>query len=117
MEAIHCRKYIGRVYKKQNIEYRSYVVKYVTPSTIQITKKMETDYKCAWTKDETYLEQEKKKKSKIKNDNKKFIISEEINEVKTLIIEKEKTHDFLEKESFPAMQIAKKLVSLEEKRS
>ena len=41
----------------------------ITPGTIQITKKMETDYKCAWTKYEIYLGQEKKKKSKIKSDN------------------------------------------------
>ena len=32
----------------------------ITPSTIQITKKMQTDYKCARTKYEIYLEQEKK---------------------------------------------------------
>ena len=79
----------------------------VTPSTIQITKKVQTDYKCALTKHEIYLEQEKKK-SKIKNSNWKSIISEEINGVKTLIIEKEKTRDFLEKESFLAMQDAEK---------
>ena len=41
----------------------------ITPNNIQITKKMQTDYKCAQTKYEIYLEQEKKKKSKIKNDN------------------------------------------------
>ena len=41
----------------------------LTPSPIQITKKMQTDYKCAGTKYEIYLEQEKKKKSKIENDN------------------------------------------------
>ena len=54
------------------------------------------------------MEQEKKKKSKIENDNRKSIISEEINGVKTLIIEKEKTRDFLEKDSFLAMQDAEK---------
>ena len=80
----------------------------ITPSTIQITKKMQTDYKCAWTKYEIYLEQEKKKKSKIENDNQKSIISKEINGVKTVIIEKEKTCEFLEKESFLAMQDAEK---------
>ena len=62
----------------------------ITPSTIQITKKMQTDYKCARTKYEIYLEQEKKKKSKIENDNRKSIINEEISGVKTLIIEKER---------------------------
>ena len=41
----------------------------ITPSTIQITKKMQTDYKWARSKYEIYLEQEKKKKSKIENDN------------------------------------------------
>ena len=41
----------------------------ITPSTINITKKIQTDYKCARTRYEIYLEQEKKKKSKIKNDN------------------------------------------------
>ena len=76
----------------------------VTPSTIQITKKMQTDYKCAQTKYEIYLEQEKKK-SKIKNNNLKSIISEKINGVKTLTIEK-KICDFLEKESFLAIQDA-----------
>ena len=76
----------------------------ITPSTIQITKKMQTDYKCAQSKYERYLEQEKKEKSKIENDNLKSIISEKINEVKTLIIEKQKTHYFLRKESFLAMQ-------------
>ena len=50
----------------------------------------------------------KKKKSKIKNDNQTSIISEEINEVETMIIEKEKTCDFLEKESFLTMQDAEK---------
>ena len=80
----------------------------ITPSTIQITKKMQTDYKCAWTKYEIYLEQEKKKKSKIENDNQKSIISKEINGVKTVIIEKEKNCEFLEKESFLAMQDAEK---------
>ena len=79
----------------------------ITPSTIQITKKMQTDYKCAWTKYEIYLEHEKKK-GKIENDNRKSIISEEINGVKTLIIEKEKTRGFLEKENFLAMQDAEK---------
>ena len=48
----------------------------ITPSTIQITKKMQTDYKCGHTKYEIYLEQEKKKKSKIENDIRKSIISE-----------------------------------------
>ena len=76
----------------------------ITPSTIQITKKMQTDYKCAQSRYERYLEQEKKEKSKIENDNLKSIISEKINEVKTLIIEKQKTHYFLRKESFLAMQ-------------
>ena len=76
----------------------------ITPSTIQITKKMQTDQKCAQSKYERYLEQEKKEKSKIENDNLKSIISEKINEVKTLIIEKQKTHYFLRKESFLAMQ-------------
>ena len=71
----------------------------ITPSTIQVTKKMQRDYKCAWTKYEIYLEQEKKKNSKIENDNPKSMISEEINGVKTMIIEKEKTSDFLEKEN------------------
>ena len=80
----------------------------ITPSTIQITKKMQTDYKWARSKYEIYLEQEKKKKSKIENDNWKSIINEEINGVKTLIFEKEKTRDFLEKESFLAMQDAEK---------
>ena len=75
-----------------------------TPRTIQITKKMQTDYKCAQTKYEIYLEQEKKK-SKIKNNNLKSIISEKINGVKTLTIEK-KICGFLEKESFPAIQDA-----------
>ena len=70
--------------------------------------KMQTDYKCARTKYEIYLEQEKKKKSKIENDNRKSTIREEINGVKALIIEKEKTRDFLEKESFLAMQDAEK---------
>ena len=51
---------------------------------------MQTDYKCARTKYEIYLEQEKKKKSKIENDNRKSIINEEISGVKTLIIEKER---------------------------
>ena len=41
-----------------------------------------------------YLEQEKKKKRKIENDNQKSIISKEIDGVKTLIIEKEITLDF-----------------------
>ena len=41
-----------------------------------------------------YLEQEKKKKRKIENDNQKSIISEEIDGVKTLIIEKEIALDF-----------------------
>ena len=40
----------------------------ITPSTIQITNKMQADYKCAQTKYEIYLEQEKKK-SKIESDN------------------------------------------------
>ena len=80
----------------------------ITPSTIQITKKIQTDYKCAQTKYEIYMEQEKKKKSKIESDNWKSIISEEINGFKTLIIEKEKTCDFLEKESFLAMQDSEK---------
>ena len=75
-----------------------------TPRTIQITKKMQTDYKCAQTKYEIYLEEEKKK-SKIKNNNLKSIISEKINGVKTLTTEK-KICDFLEKESFPAIQDA-----------
>ena len=80
----------------------------ITPSTIQITKKMQTDYKCAQTKYEICLEQEKKKKTKIENVNVKSTISEEINGVKTLITKKEKTRDFLEKESFLAMQDAEK---------
>ena len=80
----------------------------ITPSTIQIIKKMQTDYKRARTKYEIYLEQEKKEKSKIKNDNQTSIISEEINGVETMIIEKEKTCDFLEKESFLTMQDAEK---------
>ena len=62
----------------------------ITPSTIQISKKMQTDYKCVRTKYEIYPEQEKKKKSKIENDNRKSIINEEISGVKTLIIEKER---------------------------
>ena len=80
----------------------------ITPSTIQITKKMQTDYKCARTKYEICLEQEKKKKSKTENDNRKSIISEGINGVKTLIIEKQKTRDFLDRESFLAMQDGQK---------
>ena len=40
----------------------------ITLSTIQMIKKMQTDYKCAWTRYEIYLEQEKKN-SKIENDN------------------------------------------------
>ena len=80
----------------------------VTASTIQITKKMQTDYKYAWTKYEIYLEKEKKRKSKIENDNQKSILSEEVNGVKILIIEKEKTRDLLEKESFLAMKDAEK---------
>ena len=80
----------------------------ITPSTIQITKKMQTDYKCVRTRYEIYPEQEKKKKSKIENDNRKSIIIEEISGVKTLIIEKEKSCDFLEKESFLAIQDADK---------
>ena len=79
----------------------------ITPSTIQITKKMQTDYKFAQTKYEIYVEQEKRKKSKIENNN-RTSISEEINGVKTLIIEKEKTRDFLENKSFLAMQDAEK---------
>ena len=71
----------------------------ITPSTIQITNKMQADYKCAQTKYEIYLKQEKKK-SKIESDNRKSIISEEINGVKTLIIKKGKTHDFLAKVTF-----------------
>ena len=78
----------------------------ITLSTIQMIKKMQADYKCAWIRYEIYLEQEKN--SKIENDNWKSIICEEINGVKTLIIEKEKIHDFLEKESFLEMQDAKK---------
>ena len=42
----------------------------------------------------------KKKKNKIENDNRKSIISEEINGVKTLIIEKGRTHDFLGEKKF-----------------
>ena len=72
----------------------------ISLSTIQITKKMQTDYKYARTKYEIYLEQEKKKKSKIENDNKKSIISEEINGVKTLIIENEKPVIFQSKKVF-----------------
>ena len=49
----------------------------ITLSNIQITKKMQADYKWARTKYEIYLEQEKKK-SKIENDNRKSIINEEI---------------------------------------
>ena len=41
----------------------------ITPSTIHITKMIQTDYKCARTRYETYLKQEKKKKNKIENDN------------------------------------------------
>ena len=41
----------------------------ISLSTIQITKKMQTDYKYARTKYEIYLEQEKKMKSKIENGN------------------------------------------------
>ena len=41
-----------------------------------------------------YLEQEKKKKRKIENDNQKSIISEETDGVKAMIIEKEITLDF-----------------------
>ena len=58
--------------------------------------------------DEIHLEQVKKKKVKIESKNQKSIISKEINGVKTLIIEKEKTHDFLEKESFLAIKDAEK---------
>ena len=76
----------------------------ITPSTIQITKKMQTGCKCARTKYEIYLEQEKKKKSEIESGNRKSIIKGEINGV----IEKEKTRDFLEKESFLAIQDAEK---------
>ena len=63
---------------------------------------MQIDWKYAQTKYEIYLEQEKKQ-SKIENDNRKSI-----NGVKTLIIEKEKICDFLEKESFLEMQDARK---------
>ena len=38
----------------------------ITPSTIQITKKMQTHYKCARTKYEIYLEQEKRRRAKLK---------------------------------------------------
>ena len=39
----------------------------ITLSTIQMIKKMQADYKCAWIRYEIYLEQEKN--SKIENDN------------------------------------------------
>ena len=79
----------------------------VTPKTIQITKKMQTYYKCGRTKYEIYLQQEKKK-IKIENYNQKSTINEEINGLKTLIVKKEKARDFLEKESFLAMEDAEK---------
>ena len=79
----------------------------VTPSTVQITKKMQADYKCARTKYEIYLQQEKKK-IKIENYNQKSIINEVTNGLKTLIVKKEKTCDFLEKENFLAMEDAGK---------
>ena len=106
-----CRKFVENI-REESIRNKKMIKDHmlannVTPSTIQITKKMQTDYKCARTKYEIYLEQEKKT-NKIENDNQKSIISEEINGVKTLIIEKEKTCGFLEKEKFLAMQDAEK---------
>ena len=83
------------------------LAKYVTPKTIQIIKKMQTYYKCGRTKYEIYLQQEKKK-IKIENYNQKSIINEVINGLKTLIVKKEKTRDFLEKENFLAMEDAEK---------
>ena len=38
----------------------------ITRSTIQITKKVQADYKCAWTKYERYLEQKKRRRAKLK---------------------------------------------------
>ena len=66
---------------------------------------MQTDYNCAWNNYEIYLKQEKK--SKIENNNQKFITGEEINGVKILIIW-ENPRFFLEKESFLKMQDAEK---------
>ena len=116
--AVECSFSLGKSFIVENISEESIrnkklinnhmLANNITPSTIQITKKMQTDYKCTWTKYEIYLEQEKMKKSKIENDIQKSIISEEINGVKTLIIEKEKSCDFLEKESFLAMEDAEK---------
>ena len=85
----------------------------ITPSTIQITKKMQTDCKCARTKYEIYLEQEKRKKSEIENDNRrKYIIKEEIKGV----IEKEKTRDFLDAEKKNDMSFVKKAIALKRSR-
>ena len=77
----------------------------LSPSTIHITKEMYSDYKAARVKYEIFLEEERNKKEKSQNNNQKVIIGEEINSIK-LITEKEKTHKFLETESFQAMKDA-----------
>ena len=76
--AVECSFSLGKSFIVENISEESIrnkklinnhmLANNITPSTIQITKKMQTDYKCTWTKYEIYLEQEKNKKSKIEND-------------------------------------------------
>ena len=66
----------------------------LSPSTIHITKEMYSDYKAAQVKSEIFLEEERNKKEKSQNNNQKVIIGEEINAIKLMITEKEKTQIF-----------------------
>ena len=68
--AVECSFSLGKSFIVENISEESIrnkklikdhmLANNITPSTIQITKKMQTDYKCARTKYEIYLEQVKK---------------------------------------------------------
>ena len=78
----------------------------LTAATIHITREMHSYYKSARIKYEKHKEEEKKKKEKTEKDNQKGLIGQEIDSLKLLIAEKERTAQFLEAESFTAMNDA-----------
>ena len=64
--------------------------------TIHITREMHIDYKSSRSKYTAYLEEQKEKKEQTGKDNQRTLITKEIDSLKVMIVEKEKTRDFFE---------------------
>ena len=70
---------------------------------IHITREMHIDYKFTRSKYTAYLEEQKEKNEKTGKDNQRTLITKEIDSLKVMIAEKEKTKDSFEDQYFKAM--------------